>query len=414
MGWPRILRRRDPHTALITGVKSALRAGDETSIVRLLSRYGRALSLDPRFSKTLSHVLTGRVGGGLSHADASTALSDLAHQLPALPATTWFTLENLSRAIGCFHASHAFTTRGFHQITHTPARNDHDTTRHFLAHLHQRNLDAASHTWTTRQPTPHTRDFWADAGHYLWLWSRHHTGQPHWSTDPNWTTTLTGHTITILGPAPTSLTPTHTTPHLTARVIMQDVLNWDDPTDPLSGRCELAYASRETRNWIRDNNLWSRLERFEIVSFRVDQVRQRWDELGSGNLRSAHNPRALMLGGSSPNMVPLMVWDILRFPETTLTVAGTTFFASATAYTPGNRRFKHTLGKDTDETGGTGELFERCPTFARHNVVENLTLVANLAQTGSIEVDEQCGRVISLGVEEYLSELDVLYGVDRR
>jgi len=108
------------------------------------------------------------------------------------------------------------------------------------------------------------------------------------------------------------------------------------------------------------------------------------------------------------------MWDVLKVEGVSLTVAGTTFFASQTAYTDTNRRFKHTLGRPTDETGSTGELFERCPTFARHNVTENLSLLANLAQSGAIAVDDECRRVVELDVVDYLTELDELYGVERR
>jgi hypothetical protein len=105
---------------------------------------------------------------------------------------------------------------------------------------------------------------------------------------------------------------------------------------------------------------------------------------------------------------------VLKAQGAQLTLGGTTFFASQTAYTDTNRRFKHTLGRPTDETGSTGELFERCPTFARHNVTENLALVANLAQAGALEVDDECRRVIELDALDYLDELDQLYGIERR
>jgi hypothetical protein len=195
---------------------------------------------------------------------------------------------------------------------------------------------------------------------------------------------------------------------------MQDVTSWDKNKDPLGGVCDLVWVSRETRNWIRERDAWDLLSGFEAVSFRVDRANQDWPELGSQNYRAAHNPSTLMVGGSSPNMMPLMMWDVMKVDGASLTIGGTTFFASQTAYTDTNRRFKHTLGRPTDETGSTGELFERCPTFARHNVTENLTLVANLAHAGAISVDTDCQRVVDLDVVDYLKELDALYGVERR
>ncbi len=219
--------------------------------------------------------------------------------------------------------------------------------------------------------------------------------------------------MTILGPAETSLTRRSLKKDsLVARVIMQDVLAWDAGSDPLGGQCDLAYASRETRNWLRETNAWDQLEQFQVTSLRVDKG----SELGSETaaLRRAHDPRKLMLGGSSPNMIPLMAWDIMRVPGVTLTMGGTTFFASQEAYTEGNRRFKHTSGLATDETGSTGELFERCPTFARHNVLENLTLLANWVSEGAISADKPMARVVALSQEAYMAELDTLYGIERR
>ena len=74
---------------------------------------------------------------------------------------------------------------------------------------------------------------------------------------------------------------------------------------------------------------------------------------------------------------------------------------------------KHTTGKDTDATGSTGELFERCPTFARHNVTENLTLVANLIDTGAIIADSDTTAVATMTPADYLATLDELYGKNR-
>ena len=410
-----LARRRAHQTRLITGIKSTLRKGDPDAILRVLARHGRAAGVPRGVSRVLAEVILGRLDNSLTHEDASSTLRHLATTTPThtLPADTWLTLENLARSIGCFHASHSFTHHALTRILTTPPRTDHQRTQQFTAHLHTRNLHGALTTYQQRQPTRHTREFWLDAGHYLWHWSQHSHGTPHWSPDHTWTTLLTGQHITILGPAPTSHTPPPHPTHI-ARVIMQGVLSWDPTTDVFGGATDLAYANRETRNWLRDTNQWSELSRFDQVSFRVEWTREEWQSRGVMNARPAHDPRLLMLSGSSPNMIPLMVWDVLRVPDTTVTVAGTTFFASSIAYSEVNRRFKHTLGKPTDETGSTGGLFERCPTFARHNVVDNLTLVANLVQSGAITMDAEGSEVVSWDVEHYLNVLDALYGIHRK
>jgi len=408
MRLPRPLRRLlDPHTGLITGVKAALRAGDQQGIARTVSRYRRPLRLTRSVADGLTRVLVGRLGDSVSHDEASESLEKMASELPpqSLHSTTWSALENLSRTVGCFSASLAFTHRA-----HLAIENEKSRPRLVLSAIHRRELDLAiehfRHYWTWE-------DDWFDIAHYIWVWSGGLSGVKAFDVEPEWVDRLRDRPVTILGPAETHLT-TKNLPDssLVARVIMQDVVSWDSASDPLGGQCDLAYASRETRNWLRETDSWNHLTDFAVTSLRVDEG----SELGASQvpLRRAHDPRRLMLGGSSPNMIPLMAWDVMRVPGVRLTMGGTTFFASQEAYTAGNRRFKHTSGRVTDATGSTGELFERCPTFARHNVLENLTLMANWVSSGAVSADRPMARVTALSPEDYMAELDDLYGRDRR
>lgn len=412
MRLPRPLRRLlDPHTALVTGVKSALRAGDAEAIAALVSTHSRRMGLHSVDREILTAVLVGRLDNSVSHDHASAGFVDLAERLSSrgLSTPTWLTLENLSRTVGCFVASHALGQSALTTIAAkgTPAQR-------FLAAVHQRDLASAAGIWDRAAKTSRSAPLWRDGGHYLWLWSGGASGQAQFEEGSAFSGLVSGHPVVILGPAPTSLTTKNLSADtLTARVIMQDVLSWEAKGDPLDGACELAYASRETRNWIRDSDAWQSLAAFQAVSFRLDQSNAPLPEQHSTVLRAAADPRRLMLGGSSPNMIPLMVWDVLKVKEASLTLGGTTFFASQTAYTTGNRRFKHTLGRGTDETGSTGELFERCPTFARHNVSENVNLVANLLEGGALVADEDTAAVASMPIDAYLRVLDELYGKDR-
>lgn len=410
MRLPRPLRRLlDPHTGLITGFKSALRAQDPDEITRVLSRYGRRIGLRSGQITTLQEVATGRLTDTVSHADAGEKLGELATTLPAnLSSTTWLTMENLARTIGCFRASHAFSQGGHDAISQRGTSRN-----RFLSALHQRDMAASTKAFASR-PRGDDISFWDQAGHYLWLWSNGEHGQPSFGKDSRFERLVSGHSVTILGPAPTSLQAAGSADEsLVARVIMQQVLSWDPATDPLGGACHLAYASRETRNWLRETDSWSDLRAFEAVSFRLDNTSDAFPDTVDSYLRLARDPRALMLGGSSPNMIPMMVWDVLGVPDVDVTLGGTTFFASKTAYTEGNRRLKHTTGKATDETGSTGELFERCPTFARHNVTENLTLVSNLITSGAIQADAETTAIAQMSIPDYLDTLDELYGKDR-
>jgi hypothetical protein len=383
----------------------AISSGDTALATRAITAHGRVLALPSGSRAELARVVSGRLDNTLTHADASGHLDTLAHSLPhTLPTDTLLTLENISRSIGCFEASHHFTTRAHHHIHHTP----HPPETRFLSHLHHRNLTAAIDTYNS-VTAPHT-PFWTDAAHYLWLWSGGTAGTPHHSDDTTWTTTLTGHHITILGPAPTTHTPPQHNTHLVARVIVPGVLSWPDDSGPFGSTCDLAYANSRSTKWFIDNESPESFERFRIVSFRTDK----WRKLGMSNGRTARNHSAfLMLPTDKTNMVPLMVWDALSVPDVTVTIAGTTFFATAASYTPDNLRFTHSDQGTADARGSSGGLFERCLSFSHHALTDHLSFVANLVDAGVVGIDDAGRNVVGMTTEEYLATLDTLYGVDR-
>ena len=408
--WPRKWRNR-ARWQLFGLLDEAARTRRPTAAHRAVLRLGPQVGVPRGVSRVLAEVILGRLDNSLTHEDASSTLRHLATTTPThtLPADTWLTLENLARSIGCFHASHSFTHHALTRILTTPPRTDHQRTQQFTAHLHTRNLHGALTTYQQRQPTRHTREFWLDAGHYLWHWSQHSHGTPHWSPDHTWTTLLTGQHITILGPAPTSHTPPPHPTHI-ARVIAPGSTSWNAATDPFGGRLDIAYAnSQSTKAFLHESNL-EVFDRAMMSCFRTD----RWRELGISRGRTAHHHQSLLLlDTDKTNMIPLMVWDVLRVPETTVTVAGTTFFASAIAYTLDNSRSKRSGTTSTDQRGSTGELFERCRSFSHHALSSHHTLLALLLESGAITMDREGAEVLRLTTEEYLGRLDELYGKDR-
>jgi len=267
MRLPRPLRRLiDPHTGLITGVKSALRANDPNQIARTISRYRGRLKLTKETGDELIRVIVGRLNNSVSHEEASDALRAIATGLSpqAVSSTTFSALENLSRTIGCFSASLLFTERA-----HLAIEGEKSQVRLVLSAIHRRDLEQAidhfRHYWTWD-------DDWFDIAHYIWIWSGGISGVKAFDIEPQWDELLRDKTVTILGPAETSLTKRSLKKEsLVARVIMQDVLSWDAGSDPLGGQCDLAYASRETRNWLRETNAWDQLDSFRVTSLRVDE-----------------------------------------------------------------------------------------------------------------------------------------------
>lgn len=410
MRLPRLLpKRRDPHTAVITGLKSAVRAGNIARVHKELFTRRTQIGLNLEQTRELSDLITGRVSNEVSHEEASQRFTALAKQMgKTLPsARTWFTLENLSRTVGCFRSSYAFTDAGLRSLEKSDNPTD-----HMLHAIHRRDLSAATRKWDSiqRETFSHKETL----GHYLFLWSNGDSGQAFWSTEKDWMEVVRGHEILLMGPAPTSLTQSSISSNsLVGRVIMQNVTQWKPGSDPLGGQCDIAWASRETRNWLDSSSSWHLLSDFQAVSFRGRIPKPEKIPAISTLIREAGSPQALLIEGSSPNMIPLAMWDVLTAPDTRVVIGGTTFFASEVAYTDSNRRVKHQVNKSTDAAGSTGLLFERCPTFARHNVTENLALVANLVNGGIVTTDSECERVIELDEQGYLNELDRLYGIER-
>jgi hypothetical protein len=389
---------------LVAELSTAIQHLDTDRVRQIVSSRGRVIGLPASVRGDLTEIITGRMTNTLTHSDATTTLHHLAHTLPdTLPTDTLLTLENIARSIGCFHASHHFTQQAHHHIHHTP----HPPETRFLAHLHTRNLHGAIDTYNT---APHTTPFWADASHYLWLWSQGTAGTPHHTTETSWTNTLTGHHITILGPAPTTHTPPHTPHHLVARVIVPGVLSWSDDSGPFGSVCDLAYANSRSTKWFVTNESLEAFDPFRVVSFRTEK----WRQLGISNGRTARNHSAfLMLNTDKTNMVPLMVWDALSVPDVTVTIAGTTFFATSTSYTPDNLRFTHSDVGRANPQGSAGGLFERCLSFSHHALTDHLSFVANLVDAGVVGIDQEGLGVVTMSPEQYLTTLDELYGVGR-
>jgi len=397
--------RNQARKKLLAELDGAISTGDTARANTAVKFSGLLLGLPAASRRELGRIVTGRLDNTLTHSEATTHLHHLAHSLPhTLPTDTLLTLENIARSIGCFHASHHFTTLAHHHIHHTP----HPPETRFLAHLHTRNLPGAIDTYNA--VSTHNTAFWHDASHYLWLWSHGDVGTPHHTTDHTWTNTLTGHHITILGPAPTTHTPPATPHHLVARVIVPGVMSWSDDSGPFGSACDLAYANSRSTKWFIANERPEAFERFRLVSFRTDK----WRELGITNGRTARNQsRLLMLPTDKTNLVPLMVWDVLSVPDVTVTIAGTTFFATATSYTPDNLRFTHSEAGTADARGSAGGLFERCLSFSHHALTDHLSFVANLVDAGAVDIDSAGADVVTMSAEDYLTALDQLYGVDR-
>ena len=386
---------------LLERIKAAIEAGDTAAVRSALSKYSSYLGKDA--VAVLHHVMCGRMDNSLGHDDASNALRSLATGYSPPDVEGWFLVESLGQAAGCFAAAAVFGEKGVLALAQSPHPE-----KAFIGAVHSRNLDAA-----TRAYQPGARagdDFWADAGHYLWLWSKGEAGLASWSTDSTWRDIVEGQDVLIVGPAPTpSNTKKVPSTTLVARVIAPGVVTWPS-SDIASGRCDLAYANSKTTKWFVRENKASLLAPFSYLSFRTDSG----TALRMKNSRVAfHHKRLLPMPWDRTNMVPLAAWDLLHVPDVSVSITGTTFFASQTAYTSNDVRFDAERNQNTDQAGSTGIVLERCVSFSHHNIGAHLNLMANLADAGVVSFDADGARVVALSYADYMAEIDQFYGFAR-
>jgi hypothetical protein len=393
--------RRVKSREFLETTKSAIEAGDPAAVSRTLSR-GRSL-IGRAAVTVLDTVISGRMTDSLSHAEASAALTSCARSYAPPSDEAWFLVESLAQAAGCFSAAAAFGLGGIDAMSSSS-----NPSRAFLGAVHSRNLAAAQRAYSEgAQPKD---PFWVDAGHYLWLWSAGQSGVASWSGDTSWRAIVEGRSVSIVGPAPTPARarkiPATT---LVARVIAPGVVSWPED-DIAAGRCDLAYANSKTTKWFIRENKAHQLEGFSYLSFRTDSG----TNLGIDNSRvSFHHKKLLPMPWDRTNMVPLAAWDLLHVPDVSVSITGTTFFASQTAYTENDVRFDAERNQNTDQAGSTGIVLERCVSFSHHNIGGHVNLMANLAEAGVLRFDDDGARVVALSYADYLAEIDQFYGKRR-
>ncbi len=394
---------------LLTATKDAIESADSDRLSHAL-HHGRRNLGGLTAAKLFSDMAIGRIEGSLTHTEASNGLIEQATRLQnsRLDPIGWFVWENLSRAIGCFSASEAFGRHGRERILQSRPRNDRQRTQVFLAHLYSRDLDGAIQTWHTRTPASHTGSFWTDAGHLLWLLTGGTSGLVDRASASPWHDTLAGSTVLALGPAPTSVDAAVYTDALIARVATPGVTGWP-ADDVLGGRVDLTYANSDSAKWFVAHDERTLFDSVTFASFRTSV----WTSLDLSNGRTAYNHKALLpMPFDKTNMIPLIVWDVSHVPDVNIHVAGTTFFASPTAYTAQDVRLKEDRGGHTDQRGSTGIRFERCLSFSSHQLSAHHTLMALLSEAGVIQFDSEGAEVIKMPTAHYLASLDELYGVD--
>ena len=239
-------------TEVLDQTTRAIETADHSGVSRALTQHQRLLGGTTLVS-ALNELLQGRLSADLSHAETSSRLTDLAKALPStLPPEVFAVWEDLCQSIGCFVASHSFGARRLQLQSASVSKE-----QRFLAALEQGRLVQAIDSWESTAKSARKNDFWADAGHYLWLWSGGSSGASAHLPSDSWTSYLAGRQVLVLGPAPTTFSADDLPADaLVARVIAPGVISWPE-TDVGRGRCDLAYANSKSTKSIWRLQKWA-------------------------------------------------------------------------------------------------------------------------------------------------------------
>ena len=113
-----------------------------------------------------------------------------------------------------------------------------------------------------------------------------------------------------------------------------------------------------------------------------------------------------------PNMVQIMVQDLLFAGAKNVWLTGIDLFASEKPYRASQlRRFPEGNEKSV---GGLGGFLERCRSIAGHNPTENFLFLQRLLLAGRISADRRLQPLLAQGLQSYLRKLDELYGEESR
>ncbi len=111
--------------------------------------------------------------------------------------------------------------------------------------------------------------------------------------------------------------------------------------------------------------------------------------------RAAFLPGPCLFDGH-PNMIPIMLFDMLHFNPSRIKVFGTNFFLSDRA----SRYDKSYVGISSHSA--SGRLFA----LARHDLCSQVNFVRNLVKAGAVEIDEIGARVLDMSNRDYMAAME--------
>jgi len=183
-------------------------------------------------------------------------------------------------------------------------------------------------------------------------------------------------------------------------------------TESINPRVDSVYSNGITNRWLSTLPLAER----ELILVHAKTIRvKRIEEWMSDDRRyQATFPIKQLYISGIPNMVPLMVVDLLLRGFGPLYVTGATFFLGPVPYRSGQRRIHSAGSVTTDRFGSRGAEFERCRAISGHDQIMNLAIIRNLFLEGLVTGDQGFTASLSMEIDDYLRQLDKTYGEPRR
>lgn len=383
-------------------------------------RNARARAAIARIADTLGQ----RIAPTSDHEQATAALRDIlddAALLREFGSTRLANMTRLTRAVGLFSASEPSSRAALTSLERETRLRDGEHGYVTLAAIaiQTGDLDRANDV-ARRARRSRYRDSPATRAvlDYVDLWGGNSPLQAQEtadSADARFRKIVSGSGVVLYGPAPAlGPLPTAVSPRRVARVLMPGVARWDSADDLVGGRVDVVYANKETAEWLAALTMdYQReiLNTCSLLTIRPTETPLPLSPLLRGEARIATTPPGYVYG--FPNMIPIMVLDILINAPSSLHITGVTFFVGERAYRGDSLRISQSQTARVDQHGSTGRMFEQCLMLGRHEPLENRRFVANLWSRGLITGDALFTTAVSSSDSDYLEALDDNYGIAR-
>ena len=299
----------------------------------------------------LAVSLKAYLNGEVTHADTTVNLLESVPRLVAVgKVRPLLAIANLVGAFGLFHVSQQIECLAINKLRTAPhmdrlARSSW-VTRRLQASLLAGDIEAATQLGVTYENRNRKKLEASESYRVLsdyagiiggrGLKSQH--VQPSNSPDTDdWKKEMTGKSFLVVGPGEIlddSLKVSEF--DYVVRTVGAGTYDWKSISDPFEGRAEIVYLNPENLEYLReassqDPKLLSGVNWVCVKKSAHLSLPTRIRSVNSGGL--------LFLRGHA-NLIPLICVDLSRLPGTTISVVGSTFFASTTAYRPDSVRVR--------------------------------------------------------------------------